>query len=127
MRLSALVIMLLGISCASVNRPINILPEDCQYRHDCRLVTVDNTSNQYNVDLRINNRKYGDVPAYSTRVFSLFTSELNHGNCAVVTAKFSGYSKQLVSDERCINDGEYYNVQLTSSPMQIWLTPFRVR
>lgn len=122
------VLTVLTVSCSSLpSKPSNLTPDDCLHRLDCRVITVDNTNNQYDIDFRINGTKYGNIQSYSTATYSLFTNRLVDGNCATVTAKFSGTNITLVSPEQCINSNEFYRVNVTSSPRQIWIATFRVK
>lgn len=120
------ILTILTTSCTSLPTPI-LNPVDCLSRFDCRVVTIDNTSNQSNVEFRLNDTKLGEIPAYSTGVYTVNVNRLVHGNCAVATARFIGSQSMIRSDERCINTNEYYQVTITTHPYYVWLTPFRIR
>lgn len=122
-----LVCSLFLVACASSQTKPFVSPEDCAARLDCRVVTVDNTSNKFNIDVRINGAKYGNVSSYSAAAYSLYTSNLVHGNCAVVSIRFVESGIVRSSDEQCISANEYYAVSVTYNPLYVWLTPFRVR
>lgn len=120
------VLTVLTMSCTSLPTPV-LSPGDCLSRSDCRLVIVDNTVNQSNVDVRINNVKLGEVTSYSTGVFTFYTTRLVHGNCAIATARFIGGPHTITSSEQCIEVNEYFNIKVTNHPDYIWLTPFRLQ
>lgn len=128
MRYINIVLTMLSIAlsaCTSVQtRPANPSQSDCLARLDCRLVEIDNTNNQYDVDFRLNNIKLGNVDSYGTASFPFYTSQLVHGNCGTVTARLVNTGQTMSSTEECIRQGEYFKVTITSRPRQIWLTPF---
>lgn len=118
--------LVLFIACAGVSRPGKLTLAECRQREDCRVVVVHNPD-QFDMDIRVNERKYLTVNGYSSASFTINTSQLFHGDCAVVTARSILAGVLLTSDETCIHSDQYFDVVISYTHRYIWLTPYNNR
>ena len=115
-------------ACSSLPQPkLGVL--DCQARDDCVVVRVNAVSSRYPAEIRFNGRKYTDVDAYGTAVFTVYTTNLLHGNCGVVSARLTRTPGvgivNISSTEECIRPGQYYEADISTVPLKVWLTALR--
>lgn len=91
------------------------------------VVQVDNGSNKYDIELRLNGFKYGDIGSYGSATYTIPVNQLVHGSCLVASAKFPQVPNRpiLRSTEECIYPGQYFRVDITIVPFKVWLVPYR--